>query len=123
MSNEQPPQGPTAPPSGQLPFLPEPTSIDELFSRDPLSLTDVDLATIIQVLRKQRENWAIEEAQGKKRASSPKAADAGGKPARAKPAAKPGQTAAKSPLPRRSEPRRFGPLIPCPSPFSPSSLS
>ena len=87
MSDNQPPQA-TATPSGQLPFLPEPTSIDELFSRDPLSLTDVDLATIIQVLRKQRENWAIEEAQGKKRASSPKAADAGGKPPKAKPAAK-----------------------------------
>lgn len=45
-----------------------PTSLDELFSRDPLDLQDQDISIIITELRKQRALWAAAEAQGKTRA-------------------------------------------------------
>lgn len=47
-----------------------PASLDELFSRDPLQLSDQDIDTIVGKLREQRLDWAAKEAQGK----APKAA-------------------------------------------------
>ena len=44
----------------------KPTSIDELFSRDPLSLTDDDVALIVDQLRAHRRLWAAEEKSSKK---------------------------------------------------------
>lgn len=60
-----------------------PNSLDELFSRDPLGLQDVDLAIIVKELRRQREAWKLAEANGK--TSAPKAKPA----AKAKPGANP----------------------------------
>jgi hypothetical protein len=34
-----------------------PTSLDELFSRDPLQLADQDLDIIVEELRRQRAAW------------------------------------------------------------------
>jgi len=43
--------------------LSEPTlsSLDELFSRDPLSLSDQDIDAIVSALRKQRGQFALSE--------------------------------------------------------------
>lgn len=57
----------------------DPQSLDALFSMDPLSLTDKDLAVIVRELRKQRERWAAAEAQGKTRAPKAASAPAGAK--------------------------------------------
>ncbi len=38
-------------------------TLDELFSRDPLTLSDSDLTEIVKNLRAQREKWAVEEQQ------------------------------------------------------------
>lgn len=54
-----------------------PSSLDELFSRDPLDLGDADLDRIVGELRKSRELWRKAEAEGKTRAPRPKA-DASG---------------------------------------------
>lgn len=51
-----------------------PQSLDALFSADPLSLSDTDLSTIVEELRKQRLRWAAAEASGSTRA--PRAAKA-----------------------------------------------
>ncbi len=59
-------------PIGELPFAPNPRSLDELFSRDPLELSSRDLDDIIATLREARKNWLIEEASGAKRAKAPK---------------------------------------------------
>jgi hypothetical protein len=40
-----------------------PQSLDELFSRDPLQLSDQDITVIVVELRRQREKW---EATGAK---------------------------------------------------------
>lgn len=57
-------------------------SIDELFSRDPEGYakgpdgspaTGTDMLAIVAGLRRQREIWEKAEAQGAKRAPSPKA--------------------------------------------------
>lgn len=37
-------------------------SLDELFSRDPLSLSDADLDKMIAIYREKREVWARSEA-------------------------------------------------------------
>lgn len=42
-----------------------PGSLDELFSRDPLQLSDQDIDTIVGKLREQRMDWVANEAQGK----------------------------------------------------------
>lgn len=46
-----------------------PDSLDELFSRDPLELSDQDLDSIVAHLRAQRNQWHAEEAAGAKKAS------------------------------------------------------
>lgn len=48
------------------------TSLDELFSRDPLDLSDQDLSVIVVELRRQRVRWKQAEAEGKT-ARAPKA--------------------------------------------------
>lgn len=41
-------------------------SLDELFSRDPLDLTDDDLRKIVHELRARRSQWAQEEEAAQK---------------------------------------------------------
>jgi hypothetical protein len=36
-----------------------PQSLDELFSRDPLKLSDADITVIVVELRRQREKWEL----------------------------------------------------------------
>ena len=48
-----------------------PTSLDDLFSRDPLSLTRADKDKIIAELRAQRERWEIAERKPKKTPKAP----------------------------------------------------
>ena len=43
-----------------------PTSLDELVSRDPLGLSDQDVETIVGALRAQREKFQALEASGKR---------------------------------------------------------
>lgn len=45
-----------------------PSSLDELFSRDPLKLQQQDIRTIVEQLRAKRKEWLTAEAAGKKRA-------------------------------------------------------
>ncbi len=40
-------------------------SLDELFARDPLKLSDVDIDRIVGELRRKRGNWLVLEASGK----------------------------------------------------------
>lgn len=47
-----------------------PESLDELFSRDPLELTDQNLDQIVSHLRAQRHQWAQEEATGAKKSKA-----------------------------------------------------
>lgn len=54
----------------------QPTSLDELFSRDPLDLADQDIDVIVAEYRRQREVWAKAEAAGAKRAPAPPKAKA-----------------------------------------------
>ncbi len=51
----------------------EPSSLDELFSRDPLGLSDQDISSIVRELRRQREKWLAEPEKkaAKKPASKP----------------------------------------------------
>lgn len=47
-----------------------PDSLQELFSRDPLQLTDPDVEKIVQILRDRRALWNVEETRtqsGKKK--------------------------------------------------------
>ena len=39
----------------------EPLSLDELFSRDPLGLSDQDIGKIVSELRRQRAKWKLTE--------------------------------------------------------------
>jgi hypothetical protein len=43
----------------------DPNSLAELFSRDPLSLSDADIDKIVAEYRKQREIWQLADNQGK----------------------------------------------------------
>lgn len=45
-----------------------PSSLDELFSRDPEHYSTQDLDRIVHALREQRERWAKTEAEPKSRA-------------------------------------------------------
>ena len=47
----------------------EPTTLDDLFNRDPSSLSDDEVRTIVVKLREQRAKWAQEEAAGKRSGS------------------------------------------------------
>ena len=49
-----------------------PTSLDELFSADPLSLSDYQVDVICAAFRKQRENFSIEDTSAKKEGRSVK---------------------------------------------------
>lgn len=52
---------------GQSPLTEaNPASLDELFSRDPLKLSDSDVDQIIEELRRKRMLWAKAELEGKK---------------------------------------------------------
>jgi hypothetical protein len=53
-----------------------PESLNELFERDPLSLSDSDVESIVQQLRVARSKWAEEEAQKKSAGKKSKPADA-----------------------------------------------
>lgn len=44
----------------------EPESLNELFSRDPMHLTEQDIETICTALRKQRVNWDVKDSNTKK---------------------------------------------------------
>ena len=44
-----------------------PASLDELFSRDPLDLSDQEIEVITTELRRMRTKWMEAEAQGKTR--------------------------------------------------------
>ncbi len=61
---------------------PKPNSIEELFSRDPHSLTDADLDSIIEQLRLRRSAWQTKEAAAKAKADAKKSGD--GKPGNVK---------------------------------------
>jgi hypothetical protein len=54
----------------------DPASLNELFERDPLSLTDSDVESIVAQLRVARSKWAEEEAQKQSRGKKSKPADA-----------------------------------------------
>lgn len=51
-------------------------SLDELFHRDPLAMSDKDWDTIVEEMRKRSALWAKAEAEGKrpKAAKAPQAA-------------------------------------------------
>jgi len=42
-----------------------PQSLDELFSRDPLKLSDADITVIVVELRRQREKWELSGTKSK----------------------------------------------------------
>lgn len=48
----------------------EAPSLDELFSRDPLQLSDTDLERIIETLRTQRTAWVKEAKEAKAKGKS-----------------------------------------------------
>jgi hypothetical protein len=52
-----------------------PESLNELFERDPLSLTDSDVESIVAQLRVARSKWAEEEAQKQRSGKKSKPAD------------------------------------------------
>jgi hypothetical protein len=52
-----------------------PESLNGLFERDPLSLTDSDVESIVQQLRVARSKWAEEEAQKQRSGKKSKPAD------------------------------------------------
>lgn len=39
----------------------EPTTLDDLFNRDPITLSDFELEQMVTVLREKRATWAAEE--------------------------------------------------------------
>jgi hypothetical protein len=78
--SKEPMPVPDAPSAGSSPLLEaELESLDELFARDPLQLSEQDLDKIIANLRAARNRWLAAEAGGAR--SAPKA--------KAKPKAKP----------------------------------
>lgn len=54
-----------------------PLSLEELFSRDPLDLSDADVEAICLAFRRQRERWVNEErsAKAQGRRANPAAAN------------------------------------------------
>ena len=64
------PQGP----SPTNPILEaNPAALDELFSRDPLDLSDRDLETMVSELRRMRETWDSGKPAAKTGPKAPKA--------------------------------------------------
>jgi hypothetical protein len=55
----------TSPPENPLSTI-DPQTLDELFSRDPLLLSQQDLSEIVQVLREQRAKWEASTTEGAK---------------------------------------------------------
>jgi hypothetical protein len=51
-----------------------PDSLDDLFSRDPLKLSEVDLRRIVEELRRMRKNFLLSENAPAKPKKAPKAA-------------------------------------------------
>lgn len=51
-----------------------PTSLEELFSKDPFEFSKQDEETIVKALRAQRANWVLAEAGGATKAPGVKAA-------------------------------------------------
>lgn len=50
----------------------EPNSLQELFDKDPLNLTDPDIERIVTELRAQRDRWVKTEAKtGHKKKAAP----------------------------------------------------
>lgn len=47
---------------------PDPNSLTYLLDKDPLSLSDRDVETIVDYLRKQRKEWKVKEEKPKKKA-------------------------------------------------------
>jgi hypothetical protein len=47
-----------------------PDSLSELFSRDPLALSDQDISLIVQKLRRDREKWQVAESKPKGKTSA-----------------------------------------------------
>lgn len=43
-----------------------PTSLSEIFEKDPLLLTDEEVERVVQEFRAQRKNWIEKEAKPKK---------------------------------------------------------
>ena len=58
--------------SPSLSQLTSPTTLEELFDKDPLLLTDSDVEKIVQELRAKRLAWAIEEQQARTAGTRPK---------------------------------------------------
>lgn len=50
-----------------------PTSLNELFNKDPRTLEDGEITQIIAALRKDRENWVTEERIAKAKGTTKKA--------------------------------------------------
>lgn len=48
-----------------------PDSLDELFSRDPFTMSVDDFKAIAAALRVQRANWKIDEAKGARKPAKP----------------------------------------------------
>lgn len=50
-----------------------PSSLDELFQRDPMKLTDGDVALIVARLREQRTQWLVVENENKQQGTRKRA--------------------------------------------------
>lgn len=50
----------------------QPNSIDNLMSKDPLSLTKENRSAIIEVLRQARKTWEEEEISARSKGTKPK---------------------------------------------------
>ena len=50
----------------------QPTTLDELFSRDPRKLSDAEIETMVAEFRRKRADWLVSESQPK----APRAAKA-----------------------------------------------
>ena len=51
----------------------QPTTLDELFSRDPKKLSDEDIEKIVAEFRRKRVDWLVSDSQEKKRPRAAKA--------------------------------------------------
>lgn len=49
-----------------------PLSLNDLFEKDPLSLSDVEIEMIVEAYRSQRAAWAREEKEAKSQGRRPK---------------------------------------------------
>ena len=77
MPSDSPPASPVNPLTEA-----SPQSLDELFSRDPLELSNQDIAVIVAKFRALREQWLVDEAQGKTKGRRAEAVPQGGEPKR-----------------------------------------